>query len=61
MIAPGCDGGTGAPGNFVAREFDLQTVDPGSILHLSAQGLYRAVLNGVRVANDLLTPGLDQL
>lgn len=57
MIAPGCDAGTGGPGSFVATEFDLAQVEAGSILHLSAQGLYRAFLNGVRVGNDLLTPG----
>ena len=57
MIAPGCDTGTGGAGSYVARDFDLATVDPGSVLHLSAQGLYRAFLNGVRVGTDLLTPG----
>jgi alpha-L-rhamnosidase len=57
MIAPGCDAGTGGPGSFVAREFDLGQVQAGSVLHLSAQGLYRAFLNGVRVGDDLLTPG----
>lgn len=57
MIAPDCDGGTGGPGCFVARDFDLDRVEPGTILHLSAQGLYRAFLNGHRVGVDLLTPG----
>lgn len=57
MIAPSGDGGTGGPGCFVARDFDLAEVDPGSVLHLSAQGLYRAFLNGHRVGSDLLTPG----
>ncbi len=57
MIAPGCDAGTGGAGSFVAREFDLATVQAGSLLHLSAQGLYRAFLNGHRVGSDLLTPG----
>ena len=57
MIAPGCDGGTGGPGSYVARDFDLAQVETGSILHLSAQGLYRAFLNGARVGRDLLTPG----
>jgi alpha-L-rhamnosidase len=57
MIAPRCDAGTGGPGNFVAREFDVRLVEDGSVLHLSAQGLYRAFLNGVRVGDDLLTPG----
>ncbi len=57
MIAPACDAGTGGPGTFVARDFDLAEVAPGSVLYLSAQGLYRAFLNGQRVGGDLLTPG----
>jgi alpha-L-rhamnosidase len=57
MIAPACDQGTGGPGCYVARDFSVETVEAGSILHLSAQGLYRAFLNGVRVGDDLLTPG----
>lgn len=57
MISPSCDGGTGGPGCFVAKEFDLVQVPAGSVLHLSAQGLYRAFLNGERVGDDLLTPG----
>jgi alpha-L-rhamnosidase len=57
LIEPGCDAGTGGPGSFVAGEFELATVEAGSVLHLSAQGLYRAFLNGVRVGDDLLTPG----
>ena len=57
MIAPSCDGGTGGPGSYVARDFTLDSVAEGSMLHLSAQGLYRAFLNGQRVGRDLLTPG----
>ena len=57
MIAPGCDAGTGGAGSFVAREFALDSVAEGSVLYLSAQGLYRAFLNGQRVGQDLLTPG----
>lgn len=57
MIAPACDAGTGGPGSFVARDFALERLEAGSLLHLSAQGLYRAFLNGHRVGHDLLTPG----
>lgn len=57
MIAPSCDPGTGGAGTFVAREFDLTAGHEGAVLNLSAQGLYRAFLNGVRVGDDLLTPG----
>lgn len=57
MIAPACDAGTGGPGSFVARDFDIAQAGEGAVLHLSAQGLYRAFLNGARVGDDLLTPG----
>jgi alpha-L-rhamnosidase len=57
MIAPACDQGTGGPGCYVAGDFSVEKVEAGSVLHLSAQGLYRAFLNGVRVGDDLLTPG----
>lgn len=57
MIAPSCDPGTGGAGTFVAREFDLTAGHEGAVLNLSAQGLYRAFLNGVGVGDDLLTPG----
>jgi alpha-L-rhamnosidase len=57
MIAPGCDAGTGGPGSFVAKAFDLSEVPMGAVLHVSALGLYRAFLNGHRVGDDLLTPG----
>ena len=35
MVAPSCDGGTGGPGSFVARDFALETVAEGSVLFLS--------------------------
>jgi alpha-L-rhamnosidase len=57
MIAPACDPGTGGAGTFVAGEFELAEVPEGAVLHLSAQGLYRAFLNGKRIGDDLLTPG----
>lgn len=57
MIAPACDRGTGGPGTFVARNFVFAGPADGARLRLSAQGLYRAFLNGKRVGNDLLTPG----
>lgn len=57
MIAPSCDQGTGGPGCFVAREFQLPTVPAGAKLRISALGLYRAFLNGQRIGADLLTPG----
>ncbi len=57
MIAPGCDTGTGGPGCFVAREFELEKAPASATLRISALGLYRAFLNGKRIGNDLLTPG----
>ena len=57
MIAPSCDAGAAGPGCFVARAFDLEEIAQGTVLHLSALGLYRAFLNGRRVGEDLLTPG----
>ncbi len=56
MVAPACDPGTGGAGTFVARDFTLDKVPAGAVLHLTAQGLYRAFLNGKRVGQDLLTP-----
>jgi alpha-L-rhamnosidase len=57
MIAPRCDAGQGTPASFVETRF----AHPGAgtaMLHLSAQGLYRCFINGRRVGDDLLTPGL---
>lgn len=56
MIAPGSDQGAEGPGSFVATTFSVD--DPaGATLHISAQGLYRAFINGQRVGDDELTPG----
>jgi alpha-L-rhamnosidase len=56
MIAPSCDAGTGGPG--CSCRAGIRWIDRRgrAVLHLSAQGLYRAFLNGVRVGDDLLTP-----
>lgn len=57
MIAPACDAGEGTRASFVAREFRLDGVPAEALLHVTALGLYRAFVNGVRVGDDLLTPG----
>ncbi len=57
MIAPLSDAGQGTPASFVAKEFQLDAVPEEARLLVSAQGLYRAFLNGRRVGEDLLTPG----
>lgn len=56
MIAPLSDGGQGTQASFVARDFVAAA--PGRTqLHISAQGIYLCFINGVRIGNDLLTPG----
>jgi len=57
MIAPLSDAGRATPASFVAQGFSLAAVPASAVLHLSAQGLYRAFINGKRVGQDLLTPG----
>ena len=61
MIHPLADQGEGKPASFVAREFSLDAVRGDETLRISALGLYRAFINGKRVGDDLLTPGLDLL
>lgn len=58
MIAPTGDAGEGTQQCFVARNFELQQRPIKATLRVSAQGLYRAFVNGQRVGEDLLTPGL---
>jgi alpha-L-rhamnosidase len=57
MIHPLADAGVGTPASFVAKDFTLDRVGGGEVLHISALGLYRAFINGQRVGEDLLTPG----
>jgi len=57
MVAPGCDAGQGARASFVSKDFSLSPVPAEAVLHITAQGLYRAFVNGNRVGDDLLTPG----
>jgi alpha-L-rhamnosidase len=57
MIAPLSDAGQGTPASFVGRNFSLADLPADVVLHISAQGLYRAFINGQRVGDDLLTPG----
>ena len=56
MIAPLTDAGRGAQASFVAQDFSVDAVGP-TVLHISAQGLYRCYINGLRVGDDLMTPG----
>lgn len=57
MIAPLADKGQGTKASFVSKHIHLASVEPGTALHISAQGLYRCFINGSRVGDDLLTPG----
>ena len=57
MIAPVVDAGQGTAGTFVGTVWDLAEVPQSAMLRVSALGLYRAFINGVRVGEDLLTPG----
>ena len=57
MIAPLTDKWQGTQASFVAKDFVLEGVPAQAMLHVTAQGLYRAFVNGTRVGDDLLTPG----
>lgn len=56
MVAPQADAGQGQRASFVTQTFTAPSRGRCA-LNISAQGLYRAYLNGKRVGNDLLTPG----
>jgi len=57
MIAPLTDKGQGQAASFVVRNFRFEGIPHSAVLHISALGLYRCFLNGMRVSEDLLTPG----
>ena len=57
MIAPLADMGQGTQSSFVCQTFDLDKVPADAVLRISALGLYRCFINGMRVGTDLLTPG----
>lgn len=57
MVAPQCDAGQGSAGTFVAKEFTLDKVPNSATLRISALGLYRVLINGRYIGDDLLTPG----
>jgi alpha-L-rhamnosidase len=57
MIGPATDPGVGNQSPFLRRSFTLDRVAGDETLAISAQGLYRAFINGKRVGDDQLTPG----
>jgi len=56
MIAPLSDGGQGTAASFVSKTFEHDGAKLPVELFISALGLYRCFINGVRVGDDLLTP-----
>ena len=57
MISPLADQGVGTRASFLRKTFTLSSRGEAETLRISALGLYRAFINGVRVGDDLLTPG----
>jgi len=58
MIRPLADQGVDTRASFVRKSFTLaEGAADGATLRISAFGLYRAFINGVRVGHDELTPG----
>lgn len=57
MIRPLADKGVGTPASFLRKAFDLTALTGTETLRISAFGLYRVFINGMRVGSDLLTPG----
>ena len=41
----------------MAKDYVLDTLPGSAMLHVTAQGLYRTLVNGVRAGDDLLTAG----
>ena len=61
MVRPLADTGVGTPASFLRKEVTIGEPSGDEILRISALGVYRAFINGVRVGNDLLTPGWTRL
>ena len=57
MVRPSSDGGVGTRAPFLRKVFALGSAPSEASLRISALGLYRCFINGVRVGNDQLTPG----
>ena len=48
------------PVYLLRREFELAALPAAAILRITAQGIYNAFINGVRVGDDELRPGFTQ-
>jgi alpha-L-rhamnosidase len=57
MVRPLCDKGVGTRASFLHKAFDLSKAPEKAELRISALGLYRCFINGMRVGDDQLTPG----
>jgi alpha-L-rhamnosidase len=57
MVRPLSDLGVGQRAPFLRKTFTLANDAPDAVMRISALGLYRAFINGMRVGNDQLTPG----
>ncbi len=57
MVRPLADKGVGTRASFLRKSFSVSSPSGAETLRISALGLYRAFINGVRVGHDQLTPG----
>ena len=57
MVRPLADRGVGEQASFLRKTVRLDGAYPDALLRISALGLYRCFINGVRVGDDQLTPG----
>ena len=57
MVRPLADAGVGTQASFLRKVFSSANPARDAVLRISAQGVYRCFINGVRVGDDQLTPG----
>ncbi len=57
MVRPLADQGVGQQASFLRKVVRLDSACADAVLRISALGLYRCFINGVRVGADQLTPG----
>jgi alpha-L-rhamnosidase len=48
------------PAHLLRREFDLPAAPESAVLQVSALGIYEGHANGVRISDDVLTPGYTE-
>jgi alpha-L-rhamnosidase len=57
MVRPLSDLGVGEQAPFLRKTITMAKGAPDAVMRISALGLYRCFINGMRVGNDQLTPG----